>query len=1141
MPGQGRRGQRNSCRPAERRSFVMATTVLVGLVMLTANSLSNFSSNSLCAQTIDWQMPAKWHQDAELNDLCVIDAETAWIVGDRGTVLRTRDAGRSWDPVTLRSDAFDLSVPPIQCRLESVTFVSANEGWIAGGYTLPDSTTSKGILFSTKDGGNTWKRIQGISLPSIKKIFFSSTGEGVAIGDGNVFKPAGVFQTRDGGISWSAAAEGKIHHWRTGSHSNGVTTLTGYDGRLGRYENHRLSDAAIIDTKAVQLREMQMVDQSFGFAVGDNNSLLQTKNGGLSWNPVGESTGLPNSPFDFHSLTIQGNRIWLAGNPGTRLYTRLIQGGDTQETWQHVELPINATMNRIRFANDLVGWAISRSGDVVHTSDGGRSWSVQRRGTRGVALLQISGRADEFIPEFFSRYCSDEDYVGAAMLLKTTATDRPDVPFTALHQSLSRVGVSFVEDRDFTTVDDPAEPILEFLVRQVRILQPRVIAVPSGRVIDEPLSVRTMVLQATQMAADPDQFRSHVDELGLNPWQVGKVVVLDRGEVANLKISPVHYMMNYGALITDHTMPSRMLLGQNPIEPRSISITTIFTSPFAVGPNNSLFGEIRNTDGNIPQRKGRANASGNMAQMRQLVGKRKTLEQLMDRTANVASTEIWNRQLNDLTRKLDDAAAGVWLFELASRCDSQGETALAAETHLYLTGQYRLHPMSVASFRWLYNHYASTEQAHIAIQSSRIKEAAEIEARILDSIDGDTAPLQSRPVKKMVDGIEVVVWELVDDPRKAASKIPTTDLTAEQEQQIYRRRYQQARATGQMFAQFDDTALDFDRNRLAKIGLNQKIDPLVPVENQLKRIVANYESSVADMAMSELAIIRQKSPGTESGMSVPNQVDCLSTATPPFLDGDLNEEVWKQADQNASSIPLISPVQHRGGVASEDRMWISSDDEYLYMAVRCRKSINGTYESTSIRRTRDSLLADSDRVEIAIDIDRDYQTCFLFSVDSNGRLADSFGNNLAWNPTWYVANRIQDDHWIAEIAIPLAEVSQHGDSWAIGACRHVRDRLVSSSWHVASSEPSNRERQPSMPTFQSLHQSVTENPAALHVLPLQAFRLVRMPWADGRVAEDSSGQSTGQSNSQTNGQSDVEPDGAVKLKSGTTTSLPPDR
>ena len=72
-----------------------------------------------------------------LSDVTFVDASNGWAVGERGTLLRTTDAGESWS---------SIDVPTTQ-DLTAVCFTDASNGWIVG--------DGEAILH-TPDGGLTW-------------------------------------------------------------------------------------------------------------------------------------------------------------------------------------------------------------------------------------------------------------------------------------------------------------------------------------------------------------------------------------------------------------------------------------------------------------------------------------------------------------------------------------------------------------------------------------------------------------------------------------------------------------------------------------------------------------------------------------------------------------------------------------------------------------------------------------------------------------------------------------------------------------------------------------------------------------------------------------------------------------------------
>ncbi|MDG2012425.1 MAG: YCF48-related protein [Pirellulaceae bacterium] len=1034
-----------------------------------------FGTSAINAQITDYRVPLSWKQDAELTDIQFIDSNHGWIVGDRGLVMTTDDGGKKWRYVTLNSHRDETQEFTIHCRLESVFFASPTHGWIAGGYSNASSTTSTGVLFATIDGGQSWKRLVGVALPKINALFFTTPQEGIAIGDGNSRQPAGVFETRDGGRSWSTSVTGKVRSWSVGSYAKGVTVMASSDGTLARHTLQELSESLVQTPKEGfsaqgKIRELRMLDERFGFAVGDMGRFIITRNGGYSWDAV--DTDIEES-VDFQTVEMHGDRIWLAGNPGSKIWSRTID----QSVWQPLPTPISTPITQLEFIDQNEGWAIGLCGDVIHTTDGGLTWEIQRRGMGGVALLQVADRTEDFIPELFSKFCGDEDYIGAALLMNgSEPSEQPgvlsaDAPtLDHLRQAMSRVGAGFVVDRSppsnppatFQTLGPPA-----VLARQIRALKPRVIALSSGRAKNSN-NLRSIVLHAVKLASESnDKIRT-----SLPPWQVGKVVVIDRGEVASLKISPGHYMTDLGALLTDHSALSRVLLNQSVRDTSSISLTTIFTSPYAAGPNNRLFAGIENTDAGVPVRKGARRTAGNMAQMRLLAGKRKTLDRMVAGSPNV-SAAIWGRTLSEFSMQLDDAAAGVWLYELANLCEATGSPEIAAQTHLYLTKQYRGHPLTTASFRWLYNYYSSAEQAHIAALSAK-----EVQSTPLEPATSGSTPL-TRPVQQSFGNVNVVAWE-VEDPRNENRPLPTIEWSEDDRKNLFRRRFQQARSIGQSFSLVDPTALDQGQHALARIGLTRRLDPMISVTEQLKRLANSADAPVKKVALGELAIAHRQS---ELGMQ-PHLV-CSPTQSKPWLDGHLSDPIWQEAIARKSMVhlPHIEKTQR-------DEIFFAADDTFLYIAVRCHLHADQNHPLPEDARARDARLDTADRVEIAIDIDRDYKTFFLFSVDASGRVADSFGDNREWNPVWYVANHIDRDNWTAEIAIPLEEISTYGDFWSVSASRHSRNRLISRT-----SQPTPEKPAVAMGIHPSLHSAANEQRTAMHSLPLQSFRLLKMPWA----------------------------------------------
>jgi hypothetical protein len=153
------------------------------------------------------------------------------------------------------------------------------------------------------------------------------------------------------------------------------------------------------------------------------------------------------------------------------------------------------------------------------------------------------------------------------------------------------------------------------------------------------------------------------------------------------------------------------------------------------------------------------------------------------------------------------------------------------------------------------------------------------------------------------------------------------------------------------------------------------------------------------------------------------------------LDGKLDDAVWRQAERAD-----LASAQH------DDSGWpavvmLAYDAEYLYLAVTCRQALGAKYPAGEGPRPRDPDLSDRDRVDVYLDLDRDFATYYRFSIDHRGFTGEGCWGDRTWNPTWFVAAHTADGAWTVEAAIPLDQLSgrypQVREVWAVGIQRIV--------------------------------------------------------------------------------------------------------
>jgi len=153
------------------------------------------------------------------------------------------------------------------------------------------------------------------------------------------------------------------------------------------------------------------------------------------------------------------------------------------------------------------------------------------------------------------------------------------------------------------------------------------------------------------------------------------------------------------------------------------------------------------------------------------------------------------------------------------------------------------------------------------------------------------------------------------------------------------------------------------------------------------------------------------------------------------LDGRLDDPCWLAA----AKVELHSSQR-------DDAEWgaiamLAYDDEFLYIGISCTRAEGFKYATSDEPRPRDADLADQDRVELLIDVDRDFATYYQLVVDCRGWTAESCWRDKSWNPNWFVASAEIDGAWTAEAAIALSELTDQQTlakkTWALGIQRII--------------------------------------------------------------------------------------------------------
>lgn len=991
-------------------------------------------------------------EDAELVDVCFVDAERGWAVGDRGVIWHTRDGGRRWQ----------RQHSGVSCRLESVYFVDRQTGWAAGGYVQPYTHTSTGVLLHTRDGGKTWLRDKGLVLPALRQVRFFSLQQGWAIGETSALFPQGVFLTDDGGRSWTAAAGAVGGGWLAGDfvdpHSGAVA---GRRGSLAVSRQRTLEPSATPSLGLRSLWRMRLGPSGQGWLVGDGGLAMTTGDSGRTWQvPPGDIAAVGGSQFDWYALDFDGTQqCWIAGSPGTRV----VYSPDGGQTWEAFATGSQAPLRAITFVDGRHGWAVGALGTILASQDGGRTWQRQRAGGSRAAVLGVFSQPEAIPLELFARLSGNDGYLGVVELVGRRDVDDPSGRLDTLarqaHDAVVALGGSLAETAwSFplrqSGLDLPGEKLVEtwnrsndgaaldrlegWLVRQIRLWRPEVVVTHAARPQgDQPLEhvINQLTLRAAQQAADPTRYPEHFTQMGLEAWRAKKVFgSLPPGETGTLNVTTVQLAPRLGRCLADQAEAARGLIERRYRPPPASLGFRLFLDdiPQGLGSQDFFSGTTLNPGGDARRLLVDAPPQ-NLDLLRRMAQKQRNVQAILEQS-DPASQDAARLagQLQDLCAGLDAENAGEVLYQLGQRYHQSGRWNLAADTFNLLASQYPDHPLAPSGVAWLVQYWSSGE---VAWQIERVGGTRQLSVEQTAAAPGGAEFFAGQGILAPPGVLPQPAAASAGQERRPSSpSAPSVPAALHEVQQSglaqgnLARRAERAAALGKYIetvypALHVEPAVQFP---LAAAWREQGLP------RQADRYYASFTRGRPQDAWSSCAACEQWLARPE-GPPPKSVYQAAQVAARPRLDGVLDDAAW----QRARPMELTSAL-------GDDADWpavvlLSHDQDFLYLAAQCRQAPGLDYPQTRGPRGRDADLAARDRIDLLLDADRDWTTYYRLTVDHRGWTAEDCWHDTSWNPQWYVAARTADGVWTIEAAIAWEELAarspQPREAWAVGVQR----------------------------------------------------------------------------------------------------------
>lgn len=1031
---------------------LIRTAVVAGIVL----SLGGTVRAQVVGQSTDpipSPVASPQQDDANLNDVQFVGSQIGWAVGDHGVIWHTQDGGRNWR----------LVPAPVKCSLQSVCFLTNRVGWIVGGELEPFTRIGYGVVLYTDDGGANWQQLAVRKLPRLRKVRFFGMQDGMAAGESTPNHPTGVYYTQDGGQSWHDVEGARSDGWQSAEFiAPGVGIVVGTQGRLTSVGGGQLLPSRINGMGMRNLRGVQLQRDGTGWLVGDGGLALTTRNGGIAWQV--SATPLPTELrdiTDFHTVTMRGSHVWIAGKPGSVIWHSPDQG----KTWIKQRTGQTQPIYALSFQTETNGFAVGAFGMILGTVDGGQNWLPIRGAQRRAAILTIHSRAEQVSFRLLAKQSAELGYRSVAALVPRRDVGPDGYLDKDLDQTLHAavlsaggssgivdwrlpIGVPGLEKNSaklvahWQTVTEGRlrDVVFGHLVCEIRTWRPSIIIIDEPP-IDDAVSklLYDATLQAVEHAADPTRFIEHNQLAGLSSWTVQKVYQhLSTGSTGHVHVDAFEVLPRMGQTVEMAAADAYSLIGptnRRPVQRESYrTIIDKTSNDDDLAPGGGFFTRISLSAGSEARRELAIFDDSQLAAQRRLAQRqlhfRAYSQRMLEQPERAAALIA---ELNGVIADMPDANAALQLLQLAHVYRRQSRWDLAEATLVELVEKFPDQPATVPGMQWLFQLWSSEEMAW---QRSRVVgvagqhvtvDAQATQSRIQRAVYEATANPQLRGVPNLALSQDPLDLDVVEK-----SGHVMTDRNENWRNGSVKNWQHQAVNMAKLIRQKAPGLYQTAGMEFPLAALLRHRGSAVTADTLYRRYTRGANDDPWKLtARSELWL-------TQPTELPPRKfASCRFTSIRPVLDGVLSDPVWQDADELR--------LQSENDIDDRDQLeypfaMLAYDNDYLYFAASIPR-VAGMPADLPSRdgRKHDSDLTAFDRLGLFIDTDRDYATYYSLHVDQRGWTSEACWDDQSWNPTWYVAADGDQTHWRIEVAIPMEELTparpEHRQAWAIGLVR----------------------------------------------------------------------------------------------------------
>ncbi|MEM7473390.1 MAG: YCF48-related protein [Planctomycetota bacterium] len=970
-------------------------------------------------KTLKEMLAQNARSDATLHAVATITQDHICAVGDSGTILLSTNAGRSWELVEVDSIA----------NLYAVTFLDDSIGVAVGGQIGNYTGISRGTILKTSDGGKTWREIP-VTLPTLRGLR-ESQGHLIAWGDYDTQRRSSVFRSVTQGNAWEA-----IPITLQGATSAGIA------GQRFAYGTDRNGKATILDLQSSKEFEL---DLPFGRASKPTrdasvpnrklyhtgkvwvcygaNGTLWTSQAGNHWSEVelglsDRARGLCN----WTQIGQQGEHLWLCGFPGSIM----LSSSDGGLSWKTQRLEESLPLSDVTYLDSSRAWGVGPLGRILATRDGGESWHLQR-GARQLGLLALveprqvpwnalaSSVWEHRIQSMV--YFLNSPHDSAKKISAAKGANYEPTKLQQLRENAQQIGIASLNGSIQIETDQ-----LRALIACWR---------PSVVLSNQRVQTQTLALLAggTQSGSDPNN--QALNELGL---QISKAqeslqkIILHKGSLdeslsSGYEIENTQVLSQLGLALWDilAALPPQQLFDSD-----SCNLATEWSRSRNRESNSKLIGAVVLSPSSL--RTAPRKQLGNFQLVMGRVHRERSLAQLLQQKEDHST---WKKNLTFVTKQLPEQEIAPYLWRLYSRL---GGKDAARKGNTTLSQLMELQPDSDAavwSMLEILRNYGSAEQASLrkllASSTGRERENSGTSANLTDGSSnkvGET-PWNATPFGSIVNP--------ASKPRvvtaSTAQARPT--LSIDPAQRWFQLLGQFSQKEPRILTRPEIGLLSYSRSLRKRGGLN------APDMSRLDALLADTSVAPWWWRAQQESLIQKNQLQAVSVLA-----EAIMTQDRPYLDGSPSETFWSKAQ----AVKLVPAVEQAEPLANTLVRW-AYDHDYIYLAAVCAKRKGYPKVAKVLNRQHDAALNASDRLEIRLDLDRDYSTYMHLGVAENGQTLDRCLGQAEFNPKWHVAVQSKDEIWMVEVAIPKDQLVDHplpGKIWGLQMERYRADKRIAS-------------------------------------------------------------------------------------------------